>query len=161
MSGRGRGSSQPGGRDHRSEKSKNSSSSDKRKRSGNNPSGLTPDNKKLTAPGSQETQVKPAKPPVSDTSNGEASTSGNTLAPTSSEAANKLQNLSLFPADKESADAGNLDGVQKMFTEEETEELLDSEDEEMDLEEGDEEAIAKKELGLNDKPDGQAKNKEI
>ena len=146
-----KGSSQPGGRDRRSEKGKDS---EKRKHSGNTPTGFTPDSKKVPDPDLQvkETQVKPAVPqPVSDTSTGKASTSENTLA-TSKEAADKLGNLSLIAGgkDSESEKATPMDGVEDEVTEEEMNELLDSdEDTDMgDLDEKDEEQIAKDELGV-------------
>ena len=153
-----KGSSQPGGHDRRSEKGKKDS--EKRKHSGNTPSGFTPDSKKMPDPDLQvkETQVKPAEPqPVSDTSTGKASTSENTLV-TSKEAADKLGNLSLIAGgkDSESEKAAPMDGVEDEVTEEEMNELLDSdEDEDMsDLDEKAEEEIAKDELGVkkDDKP---------
>ena len=145
--GHNKGSSHPKGRGRQGESKKDS---EKRKRSGNTPSGLTPPFK--NTPGSQDNHVKPAKPPVSDTSNGEASTSGKNLTPTSSEAVNKLENLSLIPGA-----GGNALHDANLLTEEEAERLLDSDDEDMDLDEEKEEAIAKDELGLTEKSEDKGK----
>ena len=151
MSGRGKGNSRPGGSARRSDKGKEA---EKRKRSGNNPSGLTPDFKKVPVP-QENLHVKPAEPqPASDASTGEASTSETKLA-ASQEAAKSLQNLTLVTGDNikgHGYDDQSLKVVSKMFTEEEEAKLLDSEDEDMDFKEGEEESIGQKALGINEDP---------
>ena len=147
-----KGGSQPGGHDRQSDKKDQSKLSEKRKHSGNNHSGFTPDDKKQSKPVQQVIQVKPAEPsPVSDTSKGDASTSEITVA-TSVEATKKLEDLSLVSGKQ-------VDDQNEIFTEQETNELLDSDEDMDDLDEKEEEKIAKEELGIQEKGGDPAKQK--
>ena len=87
------GTSQPGGGDRQSEKSKYS---EKRERSDTNPSGLTPENKK--APVGQDKHVKPANPPLVS---GEASTSASKPLEASLAAAKITERSSNFSGDED------------------------------------------------------------
>ena len=142
-----KGNSQPRGHGRQSEKKV----SDKRKRSGNNSSGFTPDDKKdkKTTPVDQESKkhVKQANPsPASDASNGKASTSA-------LEASMKAAKI---------VDDTVTEGViNQLFDEDATDELLRSDDEDMsDLTEKAEENIGKDELGVKPTEESQDKTKD-